>query len=132
MVLAANLVVENDEIIQARRCTEEWKEYLCKFLTVPLSQTDIQRLQCVERGTCSQLLEHWSELIHRNLVLSEAEAFKTLLLSQNPAEQLQKAPAFFPLKIIADVELLQLYLCLIDSIEKLSTLLSISSDTPKV
>ena len=116
MVLAASRGVEDDEIIQLRRCTEEWKEYLCKFLSVPLSQTDIQRLQCVERGTCSQLLEHWSELIYRNLVLSEAEAFKTFLLSQNLAEQLKKALAFFPLKIIADVELLQLHLCLIDSI----------------
>ena len=116
MVRAANTGVEDDEIIQVRGCTEEWKEYLCKFLSVPLNQTDIQRLQCVERGTCSQLLEHWSELIHRNFVLSEAQAFKTLLLSQNPAEQLKKALAFFPLKIIADVELLQLHLCSIDSI----------------
>ena len=62
----------------------------------------------VLRETFSQILEYWPENTHLNSFLADTEAFKTLLLRQNPIEQLRVVLTLCPLWIIADVELLDL------------------------
>ena len=128
MVLVVKIGVEDDEFFEVWGCAEERDEYFSNLLSIPMNITDIYRPQCVKRGTFPQLLEHWSERIHLNPLLAKTKAFKTLLLKQNPRKQLRVVITSCPLWIAADVEPLDLDLCIIDSLQDLTSLLSRPSD----